>query len=110
MTEAQLDLQHQLEQTITDLITQPLFNDSPVLFLQAMDQDQPNTISEQIEHNTVSPKGRTPPEISNDNSRESPPPLKKKYEIMKDPAFLSSPVYPTFLPQNFHSLQIEMTI
>ena len=36
MTQAQLDLQKQLEQTNkTDLTTQPLFNDSPVL--EAMD-------------------------------------------------------------------------
>ena len=29
---------------------------------------------------------------------ETPPPTKKKYEIMKDPAFLSSPVYPPIIP------------
>ena len=39
MTQAQLDLQNQLEQTKnTDLTTQPLFSDSPVLFLEVMDQ------------------------------------------------------------------------
>ena len=49
LTQAQLDLQDQLEPTTTDLITQPLFNNSPDLFLEAMDQDQPKTNSEQIE-------------------------------------------------------------
>ena len=38
MTQAQLDLQNQLEQTSSDLTTQPLFNDSPVLFLEPIDQ------------------------------------------------------------------------
>ena len=46
MAPAQLDIQNlpnQLEQqtTNTDLTTQPLYNDSPVLFLEAMDQDPP---------------------------------------------------------------------
>ena len=39
MTQAKLDLQNQLEQhNETDLTNQPLFNDSPVLFLEVMDQ------------------------------------------------------------------------
>ena len=33
-----------------------------------------------------------------DQSPETPPPSKKKYETMKDPAFLSSPVYPPIIP------------
>ena len=38
MTQAQLDLQNQLEQTNnTDLTTQPLINDSTVLFRDAME-------------------------------------------------------------------------
>ena len=35
---------------------------------------------------------------------------KKKYQIMKDPAFLSSPIHPPVLLQNLHFLRIEMTI
>ena len=77
------------EQTTFDFLTQPLLNDSPVLFLEPMDQDQPPTNSEQIEHNSVSPKERTHPEITNDISSETLPPQKKtKYKIMKDPDFL----------------------
>ena len=38
MTQAQLDLQTQLEQTPSDLTTQPLSNDSPILFLEPIDQ------------------------------------------------------------------------
>ena len=92
MAGAQRVFQNQLEQTTTDVNTQPLFNGSPYLVLEAMDQDQPAPNSERIEHNTVYPKERTS-EITNDITRETPPPPpsppKKKYEIMKDPAFLS---------------------
>ena len=38
MTKAKLDLQKQLQQTSSDLTTQPLFNDSLVLFLEPIDQ------------------------------------------------------------------------
>ena len=62
-----------------------------------MDQDQSATKIEQIEHKSISAKERTPETTKNDNSRETPPPPKKKYEIMKDPAFLSSPIYPPIL-------------
>ena len=55
MTQAQIN-QNQPEQNTTDLIAQPLFNDSPDLFLEAMDQGQPTTNSEQIEHNIITPK------------------------------------------------------
>ena len=62
-----------------------------------MDQDQPKTNSEQDEHNTVSLTERTPPAKTNDSSLETPAPPKKEYEVMKDPAFLSSPEYPLIL-------------
>ena len=69
MTQAQLDLQNQLEQTEnTDLTTQPLFNDSPVLFLDAMDQtpsvanSEQSSSSAQIEHQNPPEKHPTPPE------------------------------------------------
>ena len=48
ITEAQPDLQTQLEQTFSDLTTQPLFNDSPVLFLEPIDQVNAHP-SEQID-------------------------------------------------------------
>ena len=62
-----------------------------------MGQDQSAAISELIEHITVSPKERTPPELTNDLSRETPPQPKKKYEILWS-TFPSSPVYPPILP------------
>ena len=93
MTQAHLDLQ--LEPSSSDLATQPLFNDSPVLFLEPIDQvnAQPSEKVEQIEHTTPS-KLHTPP----DNTHEVPPPPKKRYEIMKDPVFLSSPIFSSKIP------------
>ena len=42
MTQAQIDLQTQLEQaTPTDLITRPLSNDSPVLYIETFAQTPP---------------------------------------------------------------------
>ena len=95
MAQAQLDLQTQLEQTSFVLTTQPVHNNFPVHFLDSIDQVLPNT-SEQVnqtEHNTSS-KDSTPP----DNSDETPPPLKKEYEIMKDPLVTRIPIYPSTLP------------
>ena len=93
MTQAQIDLQTQLEKTSSDLTTRPLLNDSPVLFLEYMDQTQTNTNptknNEQAEHEHNSSKVPTLP----DNTTETPPPPKKRKEIMKDPLFLSSPVF-----------------
>ena len=98
MTQAQLDFQTQLEQTSSDLTTNPLFNDSLVLFLETMDQTQTNTnpthTPEQAEHEQNTSKVPTPP----DNRIETPPPPKKRYEILKDPLFLSSPVFPPTIP------------
>ena len=95
MTQAQaLDLQTQLEQT-SDLYTQPFFNDSPILFLDPIDQVHSHTSEpvEQTEHNTPS-KDHTPPH----NSHETPPPPKTKNEKMKDPNVLCLPIYPPYLP------------
>ena len=38
MTQAQLDIQTRLEQIPSDLTTQPLFKESPDLFLESNDQ------------------------------------------------------------------------
>ena len=48
-----------------------------------------------IEHDTS--KIPTPPDDT-DRTQATPPPSKKRYEIMKDPVFLSSPIYPPFIP------------
>ena len=51
--QAQIDLQKQLEQaTPTDLITRPLSNDSPVLYIETSEQTSP-TFLEQMEHTKV---------------------------------------------------------
>ena len=93
MTQAHLDLQ--LEPSSSDLTTQPLFNDSPVLFLGPIDQviAHPSEEVEQIE-NTTPTKVHTPPDITH----ELPPPPKKRYEIMKDPVFHSSPIFSPEIP------------
>ena len=49
---------------------------------------------DEIEHDTS--KGPTPLNDT-DHTHATPPPSKKRYEIMKDPVFLSSPIYPPFI-------------
>ena len=49
-----------------------------------------------MEHQQIPPKNK--PSSDHDRSPETPPPTKKKYETMKDTAFLSSPVYPPLIP------------
>ena len=95
VTQEQIDLQNQLEMHTADLITKPLSNDSPVLFLDTKDtSDDP--IPDQMERQNIPSKNKTPSD--HDQCPDTPPPTKKKYEIMKDPAFLSSPIYPRILP------------
>ena len=95
ISQEQIDLQNQLEMHTTDLITKPLSNDSPVSFLDT--KNLPTLSSnDQMEHQPISSKNKTPPD--HNNSPQTPPPTKKKFEIMKDPAFLSSPVYPPIIP------------
>ena len=62
--------------TSSDLTTHPLFKDSPVLFLETMDETQTNTnlpsATEQAEHEHTTPKVPPPPV----NTTETPPPPK----------------------------------
>ena len=100
MTQAQLDPQTQLEQaTPTDLITRPLSIDSPVLYIETSEQTPP-TFLEQMEHIKVEHENSkpTPSQDDNDHTQTTPPPPKKRYEITKDPIFLSSPIYPPSIP------------
>ena len=106
MAQAQIDLQTLSEPTSSDLTKQPLFNDSLVLFLEPLDQitTNPSDQIEQAEH-TTSSNVHTPP----DNTHETPPPPKKRYEIKILSWFLR--LY--FLLQyllNFHVLQTVMII
>ena len=99
ITQAQNDLQNQLEQATADLTTRPLFNDSPVLYIDTSEPTPTNSLEQmeqdEIEHDTS--KIPTPPNYT-DRTHATPPPPKKRYEIMKDPVFLSSPIYPPFIP------------
>ena len=95
VTQEQIDLQNQLEMHTADLITKPLSNDSPVLFLDTKEtSDDP--IPDQMEHQNIPSKNKTPSD--HDQSPDTPPPTKTNYEIMEDPAFLSSPIYPSIRP------------
>ena len=100
MTQAQIDLQTQLEQaTPTELITRPLSNDSPGLYIETSEQTLP-TFLEQMEHTKVEHENSkpAPSQDDNDHTQTTPPPPKKRYEIMKDPIFLSSLICPPSIP------------
>ena len=97
VTQEQIDLQNQLELHTADLLTKPLSDESPVFFLE--NKGSNNSHNDQMEHQPFSTqKSQTPSD--HHQSQETPPPPKKKYEIMKDPAFLSSPVYPPVISTN----------
>ena len=95
VTQDKIDLRNQLEMHAADLVTKRLSNDSPVLFLDSK-RTSDNPLLEQMEHQNFPSKNKTPPD--HDKSPGTPPPTKKKFEIMKDPAFLSSPIYPPIIP------------
>ena len=104
--QAQIDLQNQLEQATADLTTGPLLNDSPVLYIETSEQKHP-TFLEQMENTKVeheNPKTATPPDDTDHTETTPPPPPppppppKKRYEIKKNPVFLSSPIYPPSIP------------
>ena len=101
MTQAQVDLQNQLEQATADLTTRPLLNDSPVLYIDTSEQI-PTTSLEQMEQEKIEPDTTkvSTPLNDIDHTHATPPPPKKPYEIMKDPVFLSSPIYPPFISTN----------
>ena len=99
MTQAQIDLQKQLEQaTPADLTTRPL-NDPPVLYIETSEQTPP-TFLEQMEHKKVEHENpeTTTSHDDTDHTQTTPPPPKQPYEIIKDPVFLSSPIYPPSIP------------
>ena len=78
MTQAKIDLQKQLEQATADLTTQPLLNDSPVLYIDTSEQT-PSKSFDQIEHTKIehdTSKTPTPPE-NTDRTHATPPPPKK---------------------------------
>ena len=102
MTQAQIDLQNQidfrnqLEKDTADLITRSIQNDSPVLYIDTSEPTPTNSLEQmeqdKIEHDTSKVKPN-----DTDHTPATPPPPKKRYEIMRDPVFLSSPIYPPFI-------------
>ena len=101
MKQAQVDLQNQLEQATADLTTRPLLNDSPVLYIDTS-EPIPTTSLEQMEQekNEHDISKVSTPLNDIDHTHATPPPPVKLYEIMKDPVFLSSPIYPAFKSTN----------
>ena len=99
MTQAQIDLQKQLQQATTNLTTRLLLNDSHVLYIDTSEPTPSNSL-EQMEHaKTEHDTSKIPsPPGDTDRTHASPPPPKKRYETMKDPVLLSSPIYPPFIP------------
>ena len=78
MTQAQIDLQKQLEQATADLTTRPLLNDSPVFCIDTSEPTTPNSL-EQMEHaksELDTSKIPTPPDDT-DRTHATPPPPKK---------------------------------
>ena len=90
---------------VRDLRTTTLGNDSPLRFLDPIEPINSAIIVEQWESrniNTNSPENQnyTPPEKLNKKhwqTQSTTPPSKKKNEIIKDPAFFTSPVYAPFV-------------
>ena len=101
MSQAQVDLQNQIEQGTSDLTTRPLLSDSPVLYIDTS-EPIPTTSLEQMEQEKIEHDTSKVSSLLNDidHTHATPPPSKKRYEIMKDPVFLSSPLYPPFISTN----------
>ena len=99
MTQAQIDLQNQLEQAIADHTTRPHLIDSPVLYIDTSEPTPTNSLEQmeqsKIEHDTS--KVPTPLDDT-DHTHATPPPPKKRYEIKNVPVFLSLSIYPPFIP------------
>ena len=87
------------EQATADLTRRPLLNVFPVSYIDTSEPTPSNSIEQmgqaKIEHDTS--KVPTPPDDT-DRTHATPPPPKKRYGILKDSVFLSSPIYPPFIP------------
>ena len=82
MTQAQIDLQNQLEQTTADLTTRPLSSDSPVLYIDTSKPTTSNSLEQmehaKLEHDTS--KIPTPPDDT-DRTLATPPPPKNDTKV-----------------------------
>ena len=111
MTQAHLDLQSQLDsQNISnnsDPSTTPLCKNSPISFISPIEPtknqiEQMDTTqnSSDIDNNEISSQNHK----LSEPSLSTPPPSEKKYDIMKDPIFLTSPVYPPLISPKYSIL------
>ena len=110
MTQAQIDLQNQLEQTTADLTSRHLLNDSLVLYIDTSEPTPTNSLEQmeqtKIEHDT----SNVPTPLDDPNhTHATPPPPTKRYENMKDPVFHRQSILLSYL-LNLHFLAIVMTI
>ena len=104
MTQARLDVQSQLVSqnisNISDPSTTPLCNTSPIFCLSPIEPTNNQKEQMDINHNASKSSDTDNNDILSQNHKPTeqsiltPPPSKKKYDIMKDPIFLTSPVYP----------------
>ena len=78
-TQDQIDLQNQLEMHTAVLVTKPLSNDSPVLFLDTK-KTSDDPLFEQMEHQNFPSKNKTPSD-DHDQSPETPPRTKRKMKL-----------------------------
>ena len=116
MTQAHLDLQSQLDsQNISNIsvpTTTPLCNTSPIFFLSPIEPT--NNQIEQMDTNISKSSDTDNNDMSSQNYKPSeqsaatPPPSEKKYDILKNPIFLTSPVYPPLIsPKDSISTQLD---
>ena len=79
----QIDLQNQLAQATADLTARPLLNDSPVLYIDTS-EPTPTTSFEQMEQDKIEHDiSKVPTPLNDtDHTHATPPPPKKRYEIM----------------------------
>ena len=76
----------------------PLCNTSPILFLlKTSPIETTKNQPEQMDTNHTTSKSSDTDEKPTEQSISTPPPSKKKYDIMKDPIFLTSPLYPSVI-------------
>ena len=112
MTQAHIDLQSQLDSqnisNISDPSTTPLCN-TPISFLSPIEHT--NNLVEQMDTNNIVYKPSdtdidSPSTKHSEPSASTPPPSKKKYNFIKDPIFLTSPIYsPIISPTDSISTQ-----
>ena len=84
MTQAQIDLQNQLEQATADLTTRPLLNDSPVLYIDTSDSEPTTTNSlEQMEQAKIEHDTSTVPTALDytEHTHATPPPPKNDMKL-----------------------------